>query len=65
MSYADAFLVALVAKYSEPCESLAFRHIFTHHAEDGSGVGSAIIAGMSLFPFMDSPIQRLLSRVEM
>jgi hexokinase len=33
----------------------AISNIITHHAEDGSGVGSAIIAGMSSIHLMIIP----------
>ena len=35
-------------KAVHPCSNHSVRNIVTHHAEDGSGVGSAIIAGKLL-----------------
>lgn len=35
------------------------RNIKTHHAEDGSGVGSAIIAGMSIFQSLTTGLAKL------
>jgi len=38
------------------------RNIVTHHAEDGSGVGSAIIAGKLLLPFLPRGLGTAVNR---